>query len=72
MVDKLWHTFPCAIMWSLWKARNEHKFQGSTVSREDLQGLIKVRLALWAKYKVTNFNFAVNDLVFRLTSINGG
>ncbi|KAL7204070.1 hypothetical protein ACSBR2_017186 [Camellia fascicularis] len=35
--DKLWKTFPCAIMWSLWKARNECKFQGSTVSRRIYQ-----------------------------------
>ncbi|KAL7211787.1 hypothetical protein ACSBR2_014614 [Camellia fascicularis] len=40
---------PCAILWSLWKLRNEAVFNGKQWQLEEFCELIKTRIAIWVK-----------------------
>lgn len=68
-IQVIWDCIPHAILWSLWKLRNEHIFQGKTIIWEDLVELIKIRIALWVRSKWDHKEYSVNDFIFRFRSI---
>ncbi|THG17181.1 hypothetical protein TEA_011153 [Camellia sinensis var. sinensis] len=45
----LWRSIPLATLRSIWKLRNECKFNNSNPCLDEVIGLVKTRVALWAK-----------------------
>ncbi|KAI8537901.1 hypothetical protein RHMOL_Rhmol09G0060000 [Rhododendron molle] len=50
-VKVIWDCIPFAVLWSLWKMRNEHLFQNKALNWEEGVDLIKLRIAFWVKSK---------------------
>lgn len=65
----LWKIIPLAVLWSLWKQRNESLFNGTHVDLEKLCELIKIRIALWSRASSPSFCYSVNDIVFNLQNV---
>ena len=47
----LWRLIPFAILWSVWKEKNDRVFKRSSSSVEDLTLLVVSRIAKWATFK---------------------
>lgn len=65
----IWRVIPLAVMWSVWKCRNECVFRKTIPNLEDLCDLIKYRVAFWLKHVFSEFNFSVQDYVFKLRQV---
>ena len=66
-----WELIPPAILWSIWRVRNDVLFEGKQVDWVALLDLIKWRIAFWAKTK----NFACHlsfDGLFNLQVLGEG
>lgn len=63
------YSFPLAVLWSIWKLRNECKFKHSNPSLVEVIELIKIRVAIWAKSSHNLAQFAVNDFIFNMNQI---
>ncbi|XP_028113856.1 uncharacterized protein LOC114311884 [Camellia sinensis] len=48
-VERIWRLVPIAMLWSVWRLRNECVFKGSQPNMEALGEIVKVRVGLWAK-----------------------
>lgn len=48
-VKEIWKVVPLALMWSVWKLRNECLFKEAKPYFVELIELVKVRVAMWAK-----------------------
>lgn len=59
----LWRTFPFALLWSIWKERNNRIFKGAS-SMQDLISMVFLRVAKWASIRKEFFNINVNDILF--------
>ena len=71
-VRLIWRLIPLAILWSVWTIRNESKFDGKKMNREESADIVKIRVAFWAKLK-SRFNlFSVNDVVYNLGKVVQG
>lgn len=68
-VQMIWDCIPPATLWSIWKLRNEHIFQGKSLNWEELVELIKIRVALWIRPKWEHKEYSINDFIFNLSSI---
>ncbi|KAG5539456.1 hypothetical protein RHGRI_019858 [Rhododendron griersonianum] len=68
-IKVIWDCIPFAVLWSLWKMRNEHLFQNKDLNWEDVVDLIKLRIAFWVKTKWNDGDYSVSDFIFRLSSI---
>lgn len=68
-VNWIWKCIPYAVLWSLWKMRNEHLFQDKSLLWEDIVDLIKLRVAFWVKSNGDFDGYSVNDFLYRLNSI---
>lgn len=68
MAKSTWECIPLAILWSLWKMRNEFLFQNSPLNWDDLLELIKIRIAFWIKNS-ENSDYSINDFLFNLRSM---
>lgn len=44
----LWRLIPFALIWSVWKERNDNIFRGASISVDDLCHLVTLRIAKWA------------------------
>lgn len=44
---RVWRVLPAAVIWSIWKCRNDCLFFGIQPNLVELSDLIKVRVALW-------------------------
>ncbi|GFZ03791.1 hypothetical protein Acr_16g0004150 [Actinidia rufa] len=51
-----------AIIWSLWKARNELIFSNVNIVKAELIDLIKLRVAFWVKAKCDINEYSVVDI----------
>ncbi|XP_028054783.1 uncharacterized protein LOC114258977 [Camellia sinensis] len=60
----MWKSIPLALMWTIWKSRNECVFKGV---QPQLKELCKV--SLWAKYHSPKCVYSVHDLVSNLQQI---
>lgn len=67
----MWEALPSAVMWFVWKARNEIKFAGSVANWCEVCDSIKLHIALLVKYHIKGVDFSVNDLLYYLESIRG-
>ncbi|GMP42101.1 hypothetical protein CsSME_00011953 [Camellia sinensis var. sinensis] len=65
----LWNATPLAVLWSLWKLRNECLFKASSPILAKLCEFIKIRIALWVNLNFKEFHFTINDFVFNFSHI---
>lgn len=61
--NKIWKAIPMAVMWSLWKTRNDVVFNGKMFQLNELCELIKVRIALWVKSQSKEPPYSVQDII---------
>lgn len=57
-VKEIWKTIPLAVMWSMWKIRNECLFNEAQPNLTDLDELVKVRVAMWASYFLKELKYS--------------
>ncbi|PSS08274.1 Endonuclease [Actinidia chinensis var. chinensis] len=57
-----WEAIFFAIIWSLWKARNELIFSNVNIVKAELIDLIKLRVAFWVKAKCNINEYSVVDI----------
>ncbi|KAL7189991.1 hypothetical protein ACSBR1_039601 [Camellia fascicularis] len=55
----IWKVMPLAVLWSIWRKRNEMVFNGTQVVLERLCELIKIRIALW--FGASNLSFCYSS-----------
>lgn len=65
--QQIWNCIPLAVLWSLWKFRNEFLFENKTLDWEEVTELIKVRVAFWVKSSL-KIDYSINDFHYRLKS----
>lgn len=65
----VWKTIPTALLWYIWKCRNDCVFRGTQPQVEELCELVKIRIALWVKYNNPRCVFSVHDLVHCMKQI---
>ena len=68
-VKEIWKVVPLAMMWSVWKLRNECLFKEANLDFAELTKLVKVRVALWAKSILKELKHAVHDIVSNLKQV---
>lgn len=66
---RIWHSIPFAIMWSVWKLRNDCLFNRIQPDFTALGELIKIRIALWLKYNTFGVHYSINEVVFNLQQV---
>ncbi|XP_028104944.1 uncharacterized protein LOC114303962 [Camellia sinensis] len=62
-IQPLWKVVPVAVVWSIWKARNDCLFHQKSVEGFDLAELVKVRIAFWCKHSRGVYGFNVHGLI---------
>ena len=65
----VWEVIPNAIIWSLWKARNECVFKGIQPKWDELSVMIRMKIVLWVSFRSKAFDLSINEVVFNLRSI---
>ena len=65
-VHELWKIIPKAVLWSVWKLRNECLFKGAQPDFANLSERVKVQIAIWAKLHMEGINYLVHNLVSNL------
>lgn len=65
----LWDLFSFAVLWSIWKVRNDLTFQGVAPIWEAVGDKIKYRVATWINASHGPKDFSCNDIIFRLPSL---
>ncbi|KAL7259613.1 hypothetical protein ACSBR1_005492 [Camellia fascicularis] len=65
----IWKSIPLAVLWSIWKLRNECKFKNSNPNLDEVIELIKTRVAIWARSSSNLAQFSVNDFIFNMNQI---
>ncbi|XP_028093879.1 uncharacterized protein LOC114293964 [Camellia sinensis] len=64
-----WKSIPLAVLWSLWKQRNDIIFNKAQLDFEKLCDLIKTRIALWFRASSPSLCYSVGDLVSNLQNV---
>ena len=67
----IWNLIPLAVVWSIWLLRNDYKFNDGRPNWESLCERVKCRIAFWAKLKDCGNFASVDDILFRLGSVQG-
>ncbi|XP_028085054.1 uncharacterized protein LOC114286155 [Camellia sinensis] len=65
----IWRAIPLAVLWSIWKQRNDSIFDNAQVDLDGLCEFIKVRIALWVKFSCHSIKYSVNNLVHNLQQV---
>lgn len=68
-VMRIWRLVPIAMLWSVWRLRNECVFKGNQPNMEELGEIVKVRVGLWAKSGLPEFHYSVHDVVANLNQV---
>ncbi|XP_028057004.1 uncharacterized protein LOC114260998 [Camellia sinensis] len=71
-LNMIWRIIPFAVLWSLWKFRNEKVFCASQMHLEELCELIKTRIALWAKFYTQDCCYSVQQIICNIQEIRLG
>lgn len=66
---KIWKVVPLAMLWYVWKLRNECVFNEAKPDFADLTELVKIRVALWAKSHLKELKYSVHDIVYNLKQV---
>lgn len=69
VIQPMWKVVLVAVMWSIWKVRNECLFHQKSVDGLDLAELVKVRIALWCKHSYGGLQYSVEEIVYNLYRI---
>ena len=67
----VWRLIPFAIVWTIWKVRNELKFEGIQPNWECVSDHVIARIALWATSSPKLQVYSTNDLILNIQSIIG-
>ena len=67
----VWDLIPCFILWPIWLARNDCKFNGIQLVWEDIAENVKFKVAFWAKLNPKFDLFSVCDFHLHLHNIVG-
>lgn len=65
----VWKALPIAVLWSVWRSRNDcvfNKVQPDWIALEDL---IKDRVALRVSSSLKGFNYSVHDVIYNLSQV---
>ncbi|CAL5380958.1 unnamed protein product [Camellia sinensis] len=65
----IWNVIPFAVIWSLWRLRNECIFRGAQPNLENLIELVKVRVVFWAKDHHIGSMYSFHDFISNLSLI---
>lgn len=68
-VKEIWKVAPLAMLWSVWKLRNECVFKEARPDFAELAELVKVRVAVWAKSNLKEMQYSVHDIVSNLKQV---
>lgn len=68
-VKMLWRIVPMAVLWSVWELRNACLFNNAQPHFANLEELVKVRVALWAKSSLKDLHYSVHDIISNLWQI---
>ena len=60
----LWRLIPFAMLWCIWKDRNDRVFRNVSSTSEELVASISLMIANWALVRKEFSNFSLNDILF--------
>ncbi|KAL7250351.1 hypothetical protein ACSBR1_012370 [Camellia fascicularis] len=63
---RIWNAIPIAVVWSLWRLKNNCLFRGAQPNFESLSELIKVRVAFWVKNHHIGSMYSFHDFISNL------
>ena len=66
-----WDLIPSSILWSIWLARNDCKFNGVHPDWEAIAEKVKCKVAFWAKLNSKFESYSVCDFFYHLHAIVG-
>lgn len=66
---QIWKAIPLAVLWSVWKHRNDVIFNKVQPNMEELYELIKVRVAIWMKSTLMGRDYSINQFYSNLQQI---
>lgn len=68
-VIQIWKIVPLAVLWSIWKIRNECLFSNAHLNFVELEDMVKFRVAVWTKSKLKKFPYSVSDIIYNVWQI---
>lgn len=60
----LWRIAPFAILWSIWKERNDKIFREAATATANLTSMVFSGIAKWASARKEYANLTSNDILF--------
>ncbi|CAL5431587.1 unnamed protein product [Camellia sinensis] len=70
--NKIWRAMPLAIMWYIWRFRNEVVFNGKEAVLGEICELIKLRIIFWVKAHTMGCSYTVQDFMSNPQHIRNG
>lgn len=66
---KVWRLVPVAMLWSVWRLRNDCIFNGCQYILDELCERVKVRVGMWVKSNLNGVPYSVHDIVENLNQV---